>query len=94
MLDSLPHEVNGAETFLKQAYGASVSTIIVSKVVVAHFFRVCHCVLVCVKKERHGKQMVSTTKKKCKSMQKLQKVANVSSTATTKMQEVQSIGPH
>ena len=38
--------------------------------------------------------MVSTTKKKCKSMQKSQKVANVSSTATTKMQEVQSIGPH
>ena len=43
--------------------GSSVSTIIFSEVAVARFLRVCHCVLVCVKKERHGKQMLSTTTK-------------------------------
>ena len=43
--------------------GSSVSTIIVSKVAVACFFRACYYVLVCVKKERHGKQMLRTTKK-------------------------------
>ena len=41
--------------------GSSVSTIIFSGVAVARFLRVCYCVLVCVKKERHGKQMLSTT---------------------------------
>ena len=43
--------------------GSSVSTIIFSEVAVARFLRVCYCVLVCVKKERHGKQMLSTTTK-------------------------------
>ena len=43
--------------------GSSVSTIIVSDVAVARFLRVCYCVLVCVKKESHGKQMLSTTTK-------------------------------
>ena len=43
--------------------GSSVSTIIVSEVAVARFLRVCYCVPICVKKERHGKQMLSTTTK-------------------------------
>mmetsp|Transcript_66268 Transcript_66268/g.110715 ORF Transcript_66268/g.110715 Transcript_66268/m.110715 type:complete len:127 (-) Transcript_66268:20-400(-) len=43
--------------------GSSVSTIIFSGVAVARFLRVCYCVLVCVKKERHGKQMLSTAQK-------------------------------
>ena len=42
---------------------SSVSTIIFSEVAVARFLRLCYCVLVCVKKERHGKQMLSTTTK-------------------------------
>ena len=40
--------------------GSSVLAIIFSGVAVVRFLRVCYCVLVCVKKERHGKHMLST----------------------------------
>ena len=43
--------------------GSSVSTIIVSKVAVVRLLRICYCVLACVKKERDGTQMLSTTRK-------------------------------
>ena len=53
--------------------GSSVSTIIFSEVAVAPFRRVCYCVLVCVKKERHRKQMLSTTTKMVQEHKKIAK---------------------